>query len=140
MSLLRSWLDSANDPTSDFPLNNLPLGVFSNAAGPARCGVAIGDRIVDVAAMEEAGFLKLADRPLLKEPAWNAFLAAGPEVWERLRILLIGFLAEGSAQAGQIEPFLCPREPERAIFMSPRRRAPLFALQGRRIHRLLRKP
>ncbi len=110
MSLLRSWLDSANDPTSDFPLNNLPLGVFSNAAGPARCGVAIGDRIVDVAAMEEAGFLKLADRPLLKEPAWNAFLAAGPEVWERLRILLIGFLAEGSAQAGQIEPFLCPRE------------------------------
>ena len=108
MPLIRSWLSSANDPDCDFPLNNLPLGVFSDAAGPARCGVALGDRIVDVAAMERAGLLPLAERPLLDRAEWNAFLDAGPAVWQRLRILLLGYLAEGSAQRGQVEALLRP--------------------------------
>src|SRR5271165_4364640 len=47
----RSFVDSANAPDSDFPIQNLPFGVFR--AGPGqqpRCGVAIGDQIVDVMA------------------------------------------------------------------------------------------
>ena len=44
---LKSWLESANDPASDFPIQNLPFGVFSTE-GKRRCGVAIGDQIVDV--------------------------------------------------------------------------------------------
>ena len=47
MSATRSWLDSANGDT-DFPIRNLPYGVFDDGGG-ARCGVAIGDRILDVA-------------------------------------------------------------------------------------------
>ena len=110
MPLIRSWLASANRPDTDFPLNNLPLGVFSNRAGPARCGVAVGDMILDCAGMERAGLLRLADAPLLQTGVWNPFLAAGPAVWERLRILLLGFLTEGSGQRAQAEAHLHPQE------------------------------
>jgi fumarylacetoacetase len=46
---LRSWVASANDPGSDFPIQNLPYGVFRRAgsAEPWRVGVAIGDMILD---------------------------------------------------------------------------------------------
>jgi len=49
---IRSWVESANDADTDFPIRNLPFGVFSRrgAGGPAKVGVAIGDSIVDVAA------------------------------------------------------------------------------------------
>lgn len=110
MPLIRSWLASANSPDTDFPLNNLPLGVFSNTAGSARCGVAVGDRILDVSAMERAGLLPLADRPLMAGPDWNAFMEAGPGVWARFRILLLGFLTEGSAQKSTIEGYLHPQD------------------------------
>jgi fumarylacetoacetase len=58
---LRSWVDAANDPASDFPIQNLPFGVFrrraARAAAPPRVGVAIGDQIVDVVGCLEAGLL-----------------------------------------------------------------------------------
>ena len=43
----RSWLASANDPATDFPIQNLPFGIFREG-GVTRVGVAIGDRIVDL--------------------------------------------------------------------------------------------
>ena len=57
---LRSWVESANDPSCDFPIQNLPFGVFENAddasSSPGeRVGVAIGDQIVDVVACAAAG-------------------------------------------------------------------------------------
>lgn len=106
MPLLRSWVDSANAPACPFPLNNLPCGVFSTADVPSRCGVAIGDRIVDMAALEAAGVLKLADAPLFAEPVWNAVMAAGPAVWRALRAALTELLAEGSARRDAVEPHL----------------------------------
>ncbi len=106
MSLLRSWVDSANAPACPFPLNNLPCGVFSTAGTSPRCGVAIGDHIVDMAALEAVGVLKLADAPLFAEPVWNAVMAAGPAVWRVLREALTGLLAEGSAQCAAVEPHL----------------------------------
>ena len=108
MPLIRSWLSSANDPECPFPLNNLPLGVFSDAKGPARCGVAVGDRILDASAMEKKGLLKLADKPLMQSGDWSPFMAAGPSVWARFRILLLGYLAEDSGQKSQVEGFLRP--------------------------------
>ncbi len=55
---LTSWVQSANDAGTDFPVQNLPFGVFRrNATGPARIGVAIGDAILDLAAAVEAGLL-----------------------------------------------------------------------------------
>ena len=59
---LRSWVESANDPSGDFPIQNLPFGVFDDARDPsgARVGVAIGDQIVDVVACAEAGLFDAA--------------------------------------------------------------------------------
>ena len=45
-----SWIETANDPEGDFPLANLPYGVFSVNGDAPRCGVAIGDQILDLAA------------------------------------------------------------------------------------------
>ena len=68
MKLMRSWVESANDPETEFPLNNLPYGVFSVDGDEPRCGVAIGDFVLDVAGLEEAGLLVLDDGPLLDVP------------------------------------------------------------------------
>ena len=50
---LRSWVESANEPGGDFPIQNLPFGIFKRkgAKEPARGGVAIGDQILDLAAL-----------------------------------------------------------------------------------------
>ena len=50
----RSWVESANAPGSDFPIQNLPFGVFDDGRG-ARGGVALGDRIIDLSALRAAG-------------------------------------------------------------------------------------
>jgi fumarylacetoacetase len=56
---LRSWVESANDPATDFPVQNLPLGVFRyRGEGPARIGCAIGDQVLDLAACAERGLLR----------------------------------------------------------------------------------
>ena len=50
----RSWVETANHPDTDFPIQNLPLGIFREG-GRARGGVAIGDRIFDLAAALDLG-------------------------------------------------------------------------------------
>jgi fumarylacetoacetase len=55
---LRSWVETANDPATDFPIQNLPFGVFSRAGGEPKVGVAIGDQILDVSACLEANLLE----------------------------------------------------------------------------------
>ncbi|MFI5102569.1 MAG: fumarylacetoacetase [Terriglobales bacterium] len=58
-SKAQSWVESANVAGSDFPIQNLPLGVFRrrNAGAEARVGVAIGDHILDVAGLRSEGLL-----------------------------------------------------------------------------------
>ena len=51
---LRSWVASANSPATDFPIQNLPFGIFSRKGDTPRVGVAIGDQIVDVTECEKA--------------------------------------------------------------------------------------
>lgn len=109
MKLMRSWVDSANDPESEFPLNNLPYGVFSIDGDDPRCGVAIGDMVLDVAAMEAAGLLRIADDPVLDVPFWNEVMELGPQAWARLRVLLLGFLIEGAESRGVIAHYLIPQ-------------------------------
>jgi len=109
MPLMKSWLESANTPDCPFPLNNLPYGVFSHDGTAPRCGVAIGDQILDVAALEARGLLVLSDKPVLDRPEWNAVMALGPQAWQRLRTLLFGFLVEGTALKSQITAYLYPQ-------------------------------
>ena len=108
MTLIRSWLTAANDPACPFPLNNLPCGVFSTPGTAPRCGVAIGDQVLDVAGMEKAGLLHLADRPLLQAGAWNPLMEAGQIVWEKLRSALMGHLREGAETQDQLAAYLHP--------------------------------
>jgi fumarylacetoacetase len=107
MSLLKSWVQSAN-VGSDFPLNNLPCGVFSRGDEDARCGMAIGDFVLDVAALEAEGLLHLQGGPLLDVPFWNEVMEAGPAVWADLRAQVTGMLAAGSSKQAMVEDHLIP--------------------------------
>lgn len=106
MTLKRSWVDSANSADTDFPLNNLPYGVFSTGTLDARCGVAIGDMILDMQAAEEQGIVDLTDDPLFDVPFWNEVMEEGPAVWAALRGRLTALLAEGSKDHGLVAPLL----------------------------------
>ncbi|UYV38754.1 fumarylacetoacetase [Rhodobacteraceae bacterium D3-12] len=106
MTLSKSWVTSANDPKHPFPLNNLPYGVFSTDTLDPRCGVAIGDMILDMAAAEEAGLITLADVPLFDVPFWNEVMEEGPALWDALRARLTEILAESSADQAAAEPLL----------------------------------
>ncbi len=106
MTLMKSWVASANSATTDFPLNNLPCGVFSLDEEEPRCGVAIGDYILDLAALEAEGLLRLGDAPLLQVPFWNEVMEAGPEVWADLRAQVTAMLAEGASKRWIVEDHL----------------------------------
>ena len=93
---LRSRIASANEPGCDFPIQNLPYGVFSTEETAPRCGVAIGDRILDLAACEAHGLLD-ADGTFAA-PQLNDFIALGRAKWDDVRARLIGLLAEGAME------------------------------------------
>ncbi|WP_448328499.1 fumarylacetoacetase [Sulfitobacter sp. M13] len=109
MTLMKSWVTSANTPDTPFPLNNLPYGVFSVGDEDARCGVAIGDMILDMAALETAGLIRLDDDAAFDLPFWNDVMELGPDVWAKLRARLHEMLAEEAADQAAIEPYLVPR-------------------------------
>ena len=106
---MKSWVTSANTPDTPFPLNNLPYGVFSVGDEDARCGVAIGDMILDMAALETAGLIRLDDDAAFDLPFWNDVMELGPDVWAKLRARLHEMLAEESADQAATEPYLVPR-------------------------------
>ncbi|MBK4216256.1 fumarylacetoacetase [Paracoccus caeni] len=110
MPLIRSWLDSANAADCPFPLNNLPCGVFSLDETEPRCGVAIGDVILDVSALEADGLLELDGGPYLDVPFWNELMAAGPAIWADLRDRMTELLAEGSEWREQVVPYLVAQD------------------------------
>ncbi|MEM9637010.1 MAG: fumarylacetoacetase, partial [Pseudomonadota bacterium] len=92
----------------DFPLNNLPYGVFSNDPHDARCGVAIGDQVLDMAAVEAAGLIRLSDEPVFDLPYWNDVMDLGPDAWAALRALLTDLLREHAPEQAQLAPHLVP--------------------------------
>ena len=109
MSLMKSWVESANSAATDFPLNNLPCGVFSFGDEDARCGVAIGDFILDVTALEAEGLLTLAEHPLFDVPFWNELMDQGAVVWDRFRADVTAMLVKGSSKRWLIEDHLVRR-------------------------------
>src|SRR5262245_29192857 len=84
---LRSFLTIS--PESHFPIQNLPYGVFRHPAAKEPCiGVAIGDSVLNLTALESAGFLDtplLRGRRLFSEPTLNAYMDAGRPVWQEAR-------------------------------------------------------
>jgi len=88
-----SWVESANAPDTDFPIQNLPYGVFSVAGGEKRVGVAIGDHILDLTALEANGTLTPggADK-VFAEGVMNAFMALPQPVWSKTRAAIADLL------------------------------------------------
>src|SRR6056297_972726 len=95
---MRTWIESANAADCDFPLQNLPFGVFSHGGDAPRCCSAIGDRIIDLAALEEAGVLD-AGAPVFGQSALNAFMALGPAAWTSVRARLTALFRRGGDPA-----------------------------------------
>jgi fumarylacetoacetase len=84
---LKSFIDVA--PDSHFPLENLPFGVFKPRDGAARVGVALGEYVVDLAALETAGRLKdLPAQQLFSRDSLNDFLTLGRPAWKKVREVL----------------------------------------------------
>ena len=102
----KSWVANANGHP-DFPIQNLPLGVFSGENGP-RIGCAIGDHILDLRGMAEAGLLDDRWLPALSQPVLNHWFSFGPEEGRALRRLLSDILS-GEAQRAAVEPHLVDR-------------------------------
>lgn len=75
---LTSWVESANSDNTDFPIQNLPFGMFRRADETPRVGIAIGDQILDVRACLEANLLE-------DDAAEAAKLASGPSLNELMR-------------------------------------------------------
>ncbi len=96
---LQSWLESANDPATDFPIQNLPLGRFRrDPNGPWLPGVAIGDQVVD---LQQAGLVASGDT--------NALIGAGKDQRAALRKALSDGLRAGSLQQARLQAALVPQ-------------------------------
>ncbi|MBP0637148.1 MULTISPECIES: fumarylacetoacetase [unclassified Cupriavidus] len=88
-----SWIDSANDGQTHFPLQNLPYGVFSVKGQSPRVGVAIGDQILDLAALDDAGLLPAAAKGTFAAATLNRFIALGKSTWGETRKRLTALLS-----------------------------------------------
>jgi fumarylacetoacetase len=100
----RSWLETANDPGTDFPLQNLPYGVFrTTGATTPRIGVALGDHVLDLVAAATAGLLPDLVADACREPTLNALMALGASAWSELRARLSALLGADT----------CPEGPQR---------------------------
>lgn len=93
----RSWVESANARDSGFPIQNLPYGVFSTAGSGKRVGVAIGDMILDLTALEEAGKLPCTTPAnLFHRGILNPLMAQPQVVWTTLRAAIANLLDAGT--------------------------------------------
>ncbi|CAL8479773.1 fumarylacetoacetase [Caballeronia sp. S22] len=110
----RSWLASANDASTPFPLQNLPFGVFRRAGTNEafRGGVALGNQVIDLGALSEAGaFSGLAADAAraCAQPSLNAFFDMGPDAWRALRHALFALFDARREGAGSGQNCLVPQ-------------------------------
>jgi len=102
---MNSWIDSANYNT-DFPLQNLPYGVFRSGRR-AHIGVAIGDRILDLAGCFEDGLLH---EDAVAQETLNPLMLRGAEAWRALRERLTELLTNGSPDRLRVAKRLLARK------------------------------
>ncbi len=103
----RSWVESANDPESDFPIQNLPFGVFRRRGSDEkqRIGVAIGDQILDVQRCVADGLLGSSVSEecasALSAESLNSLMAQGQECWNAVRKAIAALLDAELTPAGE---------------------------------------
>ena len=101
---MKSWVESANKPDTDFPLQNLPYGVF-RYDGETRIGIAIGDQVLDLRACAQQGLLGELNFDAVnacKQESLNDLMAQGSGTWASLRGQLTALLAESADSATKL--------------------------------------
>ncbi len=93
---LRSFISV--DPASDFPIQNLPYGVFSKQGLAPRVGVAIGDYVLDLWELAQDCRIDVDEIGVFSQPSLNAFMALGPKVWSRTRARISELLRRDHAE------------------------------------------
>ena len=96
---LTSFIDIAAD--SDFSIHNLPYGIFSDTTDSngnnRRAGVAIGEHVLDLSALEKEGLLKLEGGSYFDQPTLNAFIDSGRDNWAQARSAIQALLSSDNA-------------------------------------------
>jgi fumarylacetoacetase len=102
MTIRRSWIESANDPETDFPIGNLPFGVIERSdADDRRIAVAIGDRVLDLKECVAHGILtgqRDEVRRALSSDSLNALAGLGRQVGTAVRRSVGAMLDSGDDQ------------------------------------------
>lgn len=95
---LKSWIEV--DKNSDFPIQNLPFGVFKTQSSSPRVGIAIGDHVLDLAVLNKLGFLKNLniDNSVFTNQYLNDFIALGKPTWRALRQRISDLLNADNAE------------------------------------------
>jgi fumarylacetoacetase len=107
----RSWVESANDPETDFPLENLPFGLYEDDRQRRHTCVAIGDQVLDLPGCAHEGLLNasqsigLGPRGLGHVEAWRA-----GEIRRRAAELL-----SDAAYRDRVDPHLIPQKDVRML-------------------------
>src|SRR6266481_1378218 len=108
---LRSWVQSANAPEADFPIQNLPLAAFRTPQERQfRIGAAIGDQILDLSHPNVAALLEPGVARACRDPVLNELMALGPAAWSHLRLNLSRALRAGSDQQDRIATALIAQD------------------------------
>ena len=110
---MRSWVESASLPGCDFPLENLPYGVFSRAEAK-HIGVAIGNQVLDLHGCAQSGLLsQLSSNTIAacSQESLNALMALGHSAWSLLRQQLTNLLK------GEAEPDIQERARPHLVLM-----------------------
>ncbi len=119
---LQSWVDIPSG--SDFPIQNLPFGIFKTSKGHPKAGVAIGDQILDLAILFDEGFFSGIEFPLINvfdHKFLNSFLSLGKpiisDVRNRISTLLRSDNPELTDKETLLENLLVPQQ--QATMMVP---------------------
>ncbi|MFD0798727.1 fumarylacetoacetase [Maribacter chungangensis] len=106
MKKLTSWLDIPAD--SDFSIYNLPFGIFSKKKGKTRAGIAIGNHIVDLAALAEAELIDVSPF-VFRQSTLNEFIGLGKEVTNKVRLDVQGLLIDADSPLKKKPEILVPQ-------------------------------
>ncbi len=110
---LKSWVASANTPETDFPIQNLPYGVFRRGE-QSSIGVAIGDQILDLRACANLGLFAALPRDVGAAcclESLNSLMSLGPQSWSALRQRITSLLSATEATKptqAAVQPALTP--------------------------------
>ena len=124
---LQSWVASANTGKSDFPIQNLPFAVFrrTGSSEAFRGGVAIGDQVLDMAAVRDAKALPAdvqAQVDAAAQGKLNALMGMNPAQWSALRLALSRALRAGAAAEAALQSCLVPQSEVEYAVPVPRKK------------------